>query len=1712
MNNKEVVQCVPDCLVYINGDVTIPNMAQHDGKQKRINFQPYITQVSVDGGTQPSSMSGNISMSIPLHHHDSVLRDANFILRPGLEVHIYMRGYFPVRGLFRDTPAYQEALEGAQTQETAPDVGQAPAGKTGAFSNFRSQMGLPPEYLSKDTKGIKREQIDEWIQFKEQIKEAYSQDRMIAIVQAAAKKTGVPFEYIWATLDREGMSINKDGTMSFSGPSQAKGKGSKYRGYVDDNWDSGLGVSQMQTGTYASTQGYMSKQGVDAWWSHSDLIDPQKGVWATAYHLKQQRDRLGKKQSSEDIAVYWAGKSDYADYQARIKRVNDAIATAKKDNEGEARLKDLAKQMAELKKVEQIIKDTKGPLATGNSLKKKDGQGNPGDDQPPVKSGGVTSNSKGPKQAADTGYPPDVREQSPLDDILAYPYYMVFHGVVVSADISYSGGFQTASLALASMLHFWQFHQLGLNASYFGSRPTNSKLHSSLVGRIFTGKHPYEIMYTLFHDTAGQAGGVGFALAQKTNQTAQVGGESLFSLNIKYWQKRFSNGRMMRLRLYGVNGMLFNSAQSAFLGRLSTSELSSVLRSRFTATAGAQKTQTLTTAARLFGVGNQKTRQGSEEAGIPTSIGTNNSAKDALEFGQEYAKGPYLSLSDMIPFVSDLQQIGQVNYWETTYEAKLDAANKVCEVTGFEFFQDVDGDFVFKPPFYNMDTSQSRIYTVKDIDTISFSQSEKEPQYTYVKGTGSWFKNFANVGPEGEYGVAGTYIDYRLVAQFGWKPLTFEASYYTDPRAIFYAGVNRLDIQNVESNTGSATIPIRPEIRCGYPFYIESQDCFYYCNSFQHSWSAGGQCTTSLQLVGKRSKFYAPGDPHQSGIEKIDLANTLLPPTPLEVRDKSGYNRLSGFPDVVMALDPEGINPLFFLAGNDISDLSNPQVLANLLRVASTQAPPLVEREPYSGETEDPQDTSGIYRMKISETEDYRFAIGESSMAGVIDLQKAAQDYNKISKDFFDKRDKSVKTSTASYDKQVAAAQAEVSKLKGQKDSDSEAVQAKIAAKNEQINSLLEAKTKAVGNSEDVQAQLEKKFAGNANCTLVLKILQAVGERYLKQGESKIWGDINTSQNLLELISEKKASFVGGSTPGNYRYFSSAHPEPRHQGAVYSFSSTGVPTGDTAFAPGLRSKGYKFSSKQIKQDPLEILPEAELGDQENFCKRGLPIMVPSGDVSLPISGGQSKQAKRIGGKGGTFMLALPTYAIQSLVFAATEVPTQRAKGSFTLDSVSTENFVNPLAQAFLTIIKTRSNIGDSTLPYSEFLDLTIAHLAGIVEEINTFLKGVLSFEVPIVKVPATLEHFWPTGKVVPKGTPHQGALTLTVSEANSIAERVSFDYAQRMQDTYNEAVSTIKNVKKKNSATKLSELNTLKNKLVTAITEVCCHEANMPQAPIKVLPAKLIRKLVGKTKTEIVHSPVFPVSDHNGYKVIGSYRYGRGIQLASDDILDQITALDPLSVLTPTTMREVTDTILFGKQTYEENTSTAHGKKRTEKVPVGKQTILKQVAKELEQAGFSQQYLIDRRALNSDGTVNEEGFANFITDSKDSTQKVPSANVAYSLADLNFHNNLPEVSSTRGAEASVLLQAFSQNFVDVVKSQNMSNIKAYTDTYAYLPKDQEGNPTVDLASQELALRMGQKAFDWKLRQNLLRGNVSNNLSSGRVVSDQIDRIRDLFKK
>lgn len=486
-----------------------------------------------------------------------------------------------------------------------------------------------------------------------------------------------------------------------------------------------------------------------------------------------------------------------------------------------------------------------------------------------------------------------------------YPYYQVFRGVVTEVSHEFSGGFYTASVSCANILHFWQYLYLATNGSVFGKTPDQAGVNVDLTGHRFTGMSPYGIMYTLMRVGFGSAFGVNWTISTTTNITAKddASGEPLFKHAAQWWEKRWQESSM-RLRMYGFDGTLFNSFEQAYLGIFDGKKNASLIQS--------------------FGI------MVPDDKDFNNSTARMNAARRAGYRGTETVAaiadedGYKIDAAKMQAFTLDLGRLGSVNFFETEYMTKLEIANAAKEITGFEFYQDVDGDIVFKPPFYNLDTSNDPVYRIADRDLISISESEREPEATYVKGSGSMFPNFTGI-ISGEFGDRqGKYVDWRLVAKFGWKETSFESHYYSGSKQMFLACLMRLDVANMEMRSASITIPLRPELRPGYPVYVEHLDCFYYIKSMSHSYAAGTTCQTTLTCGAKRAKWLPPGLPDRSEGKIPSLDNVRLgnpgeyPPMPMYVfpedtpdaeEGSSGPPRIQGYPNVVMAFDPDKINP-----------------------------------------------------------------------------------------------------------------------------------------------------------------------------------------------------------------------------------------------------------------------------------------------------------------------------------------------------------------------------------------------------------------------------------------------------------------------------------------------------------------------------------------------------------------------------------------------------------------------------------------------------------------------------------------------------------------------------------------------------------------------------------------------------------------------------------
>jgi hypothetical protein len=506
------------------------------------------------------------------------------------------------------------------------------------------------------------------------------------------------------------------------------------------------------------------------------------------------------------------------------------------------------------------------------------------------------------------------------DKVPVYPYYQVFRGVVTSVSHEFSGGFYSATVQCTNLLHFWQYLHLSVNGAVFGKRPAGSLVEPRLDGHRFTSMNPYAIIYTLVKVAFGAAYGVDFQLSRAQNTAAvdDTIGKSQFAHAAEWWAKRWTENSGA-LRMYGIDGRMFNHDEQAYYGFWMDASSANSGGGTKGYAAAVKRVFVANDNENVWNPGMAKKLRESLRENEYDPLSTQASIVSSQD-------GSTVKIIDdvvkMQAFVFDISKLGNVNFFETEYMTKMEIAEMVKTITGFEFYQDVDGDLVFKPPMYNLDTRQDPVFVIKDRDLISISETESEPECTFIKGSGSHFANVQGHGVEGWMGVGAVFIDYALVAKFGYRDESFETNYLSNRQQIYVSAINRLDIANAAVRSASVTIPIRPELRPGYPVYIESRDTFFYANSISHSFSSGGQCTTTINGIAKRTKWFPPVSSESSGlfpaIEDVKLeAPGEYPQLPLYVYAKNleghedldaGPPRMVGFPNVVLALDPAKVN------------------------------------------------------------------------------------------------------------------------------------------------------------------------------------------------------------------------------------------------------------------------------------------------------------------------------------------------------------------------------------------------------------------------------------------------------------------------------------------------------------------------------------------------------------------------------------------------------------------------------------------------------------------------------------------------------------------------------------------------------------------------------------------------------------------------------------
>ena len=206
--------------------------------------------------------------------------------------------------------------------------------------------------------------------------------------------------------------------------------------------------------------------------------------------------------------------------------------------------------------------------------------------------------------------------------------------------------------------------------------------------------------------------------------------------------------------------------------------------------------------------------------------------------------------------------VGQMNLVGSQIVAKIEVLRAMLNAVMFEGYQDIDGKVILKPPLFNLDvtklssTAKSMgLYLENNPFVIYPSEIEDESEEEDEQGihiTRVIVKGVANpslqVDLPDNLKAEASFMDPVLMARFGIRE--------DAPKVIGFMGntaqslqafaVSELRKANRNWRTYSCTIPLRPELKLGFPIYLPHHDMYAYPSSIGISYNVGGRATMNI--------------------------------------------------------------------------------------------------------------------------------------------------------------------------------------------------------------------------------------------------------------------------------------------------------------------------------------------------------------------------------------------------------------------------------------------------------------------------------------------------------------------------------------------------------------------------------------------------------------------------------------------------------------------------------------------------------------------------------------------------------------------------------------------------------------------------------------------------------------------------------------------------
>lgn len=230
----------------------------------------------------------------------------------------------------------------------------------------------------------------------------------------------------------------------------------------------------------------------------------------------------------------------------------------------------------------------------------------------------------------------------------------------------------------------------------------------------------------------------------------------------------------------------------------------------------------------------------------------------------------------------ELALSGNFQFYQADFKTNREIAYQVADDTHFVFYADRFGHIWFHPPRFSngwiLGAKTPNIYIVKDEDIISFGFIEDDSNvYSSVYVSTEPYFNLHNAGTD--LMIRGAYRDETVLLKYGQRLLVISNPLIkqVDPMALSMFAKSMLQRMLAGKYQGQITITGRAEIDPGRPVYIPCRNMIYYVETVDHSFSFGGQFTTTLHLAyGRKPWELLPEVLQFSKTDEIYLTDGIL--------------------------------------------------------------------------------------------------------------------------------------------------------------------------------------------------------------------------------------------------------------------------------------------------------------------------------------------------------------------------------------------------------------------------------------------------------------------------------------------------------------------------------------------------------------------------------------------------------------------------------------------------------------------------------------------------------------------------------------------------------------------------------------------------------------------------------------------------------------------